>query len=104
MHQTYIRENVELREKSEMGREKTSLKCCFQWSGSRCVVVLYQVDGAIGSQPVIWSKIDNNLHKNIQVADRDEVICFEESFHLKKKRHWSFMRGKEDTVLAKETN
>ena len=84
MHQTDIRVNVQLVEKSEIGREKTSLKCCFQGSGSKCLALLYNVKGGIDCQPVIWSKIDNNLHKNIQVAHRDEVICFEESFHLKK--------------------
>lgn len=76
-----LEKKIELTKKSKMRREK--LRAAFRggvpdvWQ----FFIMQRVELAVIQ--AYGGKTDNNLHKYIQVVVRDEVICFEESFHFK---------------------
>lgn len=68
-----------------MGKRKLNPRAAF--SGAVPDVWQYFVMWRVELAVVHWfGQIDSDLHKGIQVAVRDEVICFEERFNLKKEK------------------
>lgn len=99
VHQIYIRKKIELTKKSKMRREK--LRAAFR--GGVPDVWQFFIKQRVGLAVIqaYGGKTDNNLHKYIQVVVRDEVICFEESFHFKggTEVSWEVKRTKEKGAL-----
>lgn len=89
MQQIYSRENFELTKKLELERENLtqellSVEVC-QVYGSTL-----KNEGWNWQLSTDWGKTDNNLYENIQVAVRDEAICFEKSCNLKNQKALGF--------------